>query len=78
MSKPPEIASHYQAADTLQIQLKSIALAELIATVTLALCTLAVATALSIGFARADVAPFTTSADTMRAAITVSPTGDVT
>jgi hypothetical protein len=72
MSKQPEIASHYQAADTLQIQLKSIALAELIATVTLALCTLAVATALSIGFARADVAPFTTSADAARFTMTVA------
>jgi hypothetical protein len=74
MSKQPAIASHYQAADTLRIQLKSVALAELIATVTLALCTLAVATALSIGFARAHVAPVVTGPDTVRFAITVSPT----
>jgi hypothetical protein len=72
MSKQAEIASHYQAADTLQIQLKSVALAQLIATVTLALCTLAVATALSIGFARANVAPLTTSADAARSTITVA------
>jgi hypothetical protein len=72
MSKQAEIGSHYQAADTLQIQLKSVALAQLIATVTLALCTLAVATALSIGFARTNVAPFTTSADAARSTITVA------
>jgi hypothetical protein len=55
-------------------QLKPVAFVQLIATVTLAVSTLIVATAVSIGLARADVAP-PTGADMAPFAIAFSPQG---
>jgi hypothetical protein len=52
-----------QALDAAEPELKPVALVQLIATVTLALSTLIVATAVSIGLARADVAGAVTSPD---------------
>ena len=57
MSKPPEIGARHPTIDAPEPNLKAIALVQLIATVTLALCTLIVATAVSFGLARAEFAP---------------------
>lgn len=57
-----EIGGHYQTPAAPEMQLKSVALVQLIATVTLVLSTLVVATAVSIGLGRADVAPIMTGA----------------
>jgi hypothetical protein len=56
MSNPPEAWSEHPTADAPEPKLRSVALVELIAIVTLALCTLLVATAVSIGLVRAEVA----------------------
>lgn len=53
MSKQPEIGAGHPTIDA--PRLKAPALVQLIATVTLALCTLIIATAVSIGLVRADV-----------------------
>jgi hypothetical protein len=52
-----------QALDAAEPELKPVALVQLIATVTLALSTLIVATAVSIGLARADIAGDVASPD---------------
>lgn len=52
-----------QALDAAEPEFKPVALAQLIATVTLALSTLIVATAVSIGLARADVVGAVTGPD---------------
>jgi hypothetical protein len=64
MCKQPAADARDQALDTAEPELKPVALVQLIATVTLALSTLIVATAVSIGLARADVAGDVTSPDT--------------
>jgi hypothetical protein len=56
MSKQPAHGPRYRIPGTTAPQLRSIALVQLVATVTLALCTLIAATAVSIGHARADIA----------------------
>jgi hypothetical protein len=53
-----------QALDAAEPELKPVALVQLIATVTLALSTLIVATAVSIGLARADIVGDVASPDT--------------
>jgi hypothetical protein len=55
MYKQLDADARDQALDAAEPQLKPVALAQLIATVTLALSTLVAATAVSIGLARADV-----------------------
>ena len=55
MYKQPDAGARDQALDAAEPQLEPVALVQLIATVTLALSTLIVATAVSIGLARADV-----------------------
>jgi hypothetical protein len=57
MSQPSEIGCIYPPFDAPQPRHKPVALVQLIATVTLALCTLLVATAVSIGLTRAEIAP---------------------
>jgi hypothetical protein len=57
MFKQPETGCMHLTFDAPQPRLKPVALVQLIATVTLALCTLLVATAVSIGLARAEIAP---------------------
>ncbi|HEY4407632.1 MAG TPA: hypothetical protein VGN55_23520 [Xanthobacteraceae bacterium] len=57
MSKQPEIGARRPTVDAPEPNLKAIALVQLIATVTLALCTLIIATAVSFGLARAEFAP---------------------
>jgi hypothetical protein len=74
MSKQPEIECMHPTFDAPQLKLKPVALVQLIATVTLALCTLLVATVVSIGLNRADVAPTLTGADAIPFAIARSPT----
>jgi hypothetical protein len=63
MSKLPEIASRYPAPDAPEPRLKSVALVQLIAIVTLALSTLIAATAVSIGLAHAGAAGSMVSLD---------------
>jgi len=77
MSTQPEIGaehgSRYQNQDTPELQ--PIALAQLIASVTLALCTLIVATAVSIGLAHGLAhTPSGAGADPAPFAITLPPT----
>jgi hypothetical protein len=72
MSKPPEIGCEHPTFDAPERKLKPVAL-QLIATVTLALSTLVVATAVSFGLARAEFAPTLTGADAAPFAITLSP-----
>jgi hypothetical protein len=75
MPKQPEIrARHRNPADVLEPKLRPVALAQLIATVTLALSTLVVATAVSIGLAHAAITPTTTGANAAPHAITLPPT----
>jgi hypothetical protein len=71
MFKQPGIRARHQTPRALEPKLKPVALVQLIATVTLALSTLIVATAVSIGLARADVAPTVTDAAPF--AITLTP-----
>jgi hypothetical protein len=72
MSQQPDADARDQAFDAAEPGLKPVALVQLIATVTLAVSTLIIATAVSIGLARAEVAP-PTGADTAPSAITFSP-----
>ena len=55
MCKQPDAGAPDQALDAAEPELEPVALVQLIATVTLALSTLIVVTAVSIGLARADV-----------------------
>ena len=75
MSTQPEIGAEHgsrpQSADAPELTLAPVALAQLIATVTLALSTVIVATAVSIGLVRTAIAP---RADPAPFAITLSPT----
>jgi hypothetical protein len=73
MSKAPEIGCRHPPFDAPTPKLKRVALVQLIATVTLALCTLVVATAVSFGLARAEVAPTMNGAEAAPFAITPSP-----
>jgi hypothetical protein len=57
MSRQPGIGAKPRSPDAAEPQLKPVALVQLIATVTLALSTLIVVTAVSIGLARAHVVP---------------------
>jgi hypothetical protein len=63
MSKQLEIGSRYPTTDAPEPRLKSVALVQLIAIVTLALSTLIAATAVSIGRAHADAAGSVVSLD---------------
>jgi hypothetical protein len=75
MSKQPEIGTKHPSFDAPKLKLKPVALVQLIATMTLALSTLIVAIAVTIGgLARVDVAPTMTGADAVPFAITHSPT----
>jgi hypothetical protein len=62
----------YPPFDAPQPRLKPVALVQLIATVTLALCTLLVATAVSIGLTRAEIAP-APGANMATLAVSLSP-----
>jgi hypothetical protein len=74
MSKPPEIGPECPSFDA-PVPLKPVALVQLIATVTLALSTLIVAIAVTVGgLARIDVVPTMSGADVTPFAITHSPT----
>jgi hypothetical protein len=55
MYKQPDADARDQALDAAEPEFKPVALVQLIATATLALSTLIVATAVSIGLARADI-----------------------
>ena len=75
MSKQPEIGPECPSFDAPVPQLKPVALVQLIATVTLALSTLIVAVAVTIGgLARVDVVPTMTGADAAPFATTPAPT----
>jgi hypothetical protein len=74
MSKPPETRLEHPTADAPEPKLRSVALVERIAIVTLALCTLLVATAVSIGLTRAEIAP-APGADMAPIAASLSPMG---
>jgi hypothetical protein len=71
MSNLPRNGFENEAAAEPALKQRPVALVQLIATLALALCTLIVATAVSIGFARADIAgappaaelPFAAAAD---------------
>jgi hypothetical protein len=74
MSKQPEIGPECPSFDA-PVPLKPVALVQLIATLTLALSTLIVAIAVTIGgLARVDVVPTMTGANAAPFAITHSPT----
>jgi hypothetical protein len=73
MAMQRETGSRHPSPVAPETNLRAVALVELIATVTLALCTLLVATAVSIGLVRADVAP-APAADTAPFAVSLSPT----
>jgi hypothetical protein len=72
MAMQPEIGSRHPSPVAPETNLRAVALVELIATVTLALCTLLVATALSIGLVRAEIAP-APGADMAPIAVSLSP-----
>ncbi len=72
MSKPPEIGCEHPTFEAPERRLKPVAF-QLIATVTLALSTLAVATAVSFGLARAEFDRSMTRAGAAPCAITLSP-----
>jgi hypothetical protein len=72
MSKQPEIGPECPSFDAPVPQLKPVALVQLIATLTLALSTLIVATAVTVGLARVEFAPGMTGADAAPFAITRS------
>jgi hypothetical protein len=59
MSRQLELGSKHAADDTREPQIKSVALVQMIAVLTLALSTLIAATAVSIGLAHADVPAYT-------------------
>jgi cation transporter-like permease len=71
MSQQPEIGTTHPAIDA--PRLNAVALVQLIATVTLALCTLIVATAVSFGLARAEFSPMPGAAPF---AVSLSPMDD--
>jgi hypothetical protein len=75
MPKLPVAACRHRPTDAPEPKLRSVALVQLIAIVTLALSTLIAATAVSIGLARADVAPAPTGANATPLAIELSRTG---
>ncbi len=56
MSRLPEDLAEPSGPEASPMNLRAVALAELIATMALAACTLIAATAISIGIARADIA----------------------
>jgi hypothetical protein len=72
MFKQPEIGCRQPTFDAPKSELKPVALVQLIATATLALSTLIVATAVSVGLARVEFAPTMTAADAAPFAITHS------
>jgi len=72
MSKQPA-RGRYRTPDVTAPQLRSVALLQLIAIVTLALSTLIAATAVAIGHIRAEVAAVTTGADAVPFATTAAP-----
>jgi hypothetical protein len=74
MSQQPEVGAVRQTLDAEEPKLRPVALAQLIATVTLALSTLIIATVVSIGLAHTAVAPTVTGPNTAPYAITVPPT----
>jgi hypothetical protein len=73
MAMQPEIGSRHPNPVAPETNLRAVALVELIATVTLALCTLLVATAVSIGLSRAEFAP-APAADMAPFTVSLSPT----
>jgi len=73
MPKPQGAVCGHQTPDAPEPRPTSVALAQLIAVVALALSTLIAATAVSIEFARADVAHVVEGADTAPIAVTVAP-----
>jgi len=75
MPKLSGAACQHQPPDAPEPQLRPVALVQLIAIVTLALSTLIAATAVSIGLARADVAPAPTGANATPLAIELSRAG---
>ncbi len=74
MSQQPEVGAVRQTLNAQEPKLKPVALAQLIATVTLALSTLIIATVVSIGIAHTAVAPTVTGLSAAPHAITVPPT----
>jgi hypothetical protein len=67
MYQQPDADPRDQALGAAEPKLKPVALVQLIATVTLAVSTLIIATAVSIGLARADVANNVVSVETSAA-----------
>jgi hypothetical protein len=74
MSKQPVTGSRYPTPDAPERKLRSLALVQLIAIVTLALSTLIAATAVSIGLARAEFGPTVTVTHAAPFVISRSPT----
>jgi hypothetical protein len=72
MFKQPEIGCRHPTFDAPKPKLKPVALVQLIATATLVLSTLIVATAVTIGLARVEFAPSMTGAAAAPFAITHS------
>jgi hypothetical protein len=72
MFKQPEIGCRHPTFEAPKAKVKPVALVQLIATVTLALSTLIVATVVTIGLARVEFAPTMTGADAAPFAITHS------
>ena len=72
MFKPPEIGRRHPTFDAPKPKPKAVALVQLIATATLALSTLIVATAVTVGLARVEFAPSITGAGAEPFAITHS------
>jgi hypothetical protein len=73
MSQQPEIGSYFQTPDLPEPQLKSVALVQLIAIVTLALSTLIAATAVTVGLGHAHVATTMSGPPAAPFAMTASP-----
>jgi hypothetical protein len=73
MSKHSVTGSRHETPDAPERKLRSPAVVQLIAIVTLALSTLIAATAVSIGLARAEFCPTTTVMDVAPSAISRSP-----
>jgi hypothetical protein len=74
MSQQPEVGAVRQTLHAQEPKLKPVALAQLIATVTLALSTLIIVAAVSIGLARTAVVPTAAGPNAAPYAITVPPT----
>jgi hypothetical protein len=76
MFQQPEVGAVRQTLHAQEPKLKPVALAQLIATVTLALSTLIIATVVSIGLAHTAVAPTVSSPSAAPYATTVPLTDD--